>query len=42
MEKDVDLRMSDDVTIKDPGDRLDMFLGVEEVSNNKQSCSKES
>ena len=29
------LRMSDDVTIKDPGDRLYMFLGVEEVSNKK-------
>ena len=27
--------MSDDVTIKDPGDWLYMFLGVEEVSNKK-------
>ena len=27
--------MSDDVTIKDQGDRLYMFLGVEEVSNKK-------
>ena len=35
VETDVGLWMSDDVTIKDPGDRLDMFLGVEEVSNNK-------
>ena len=35
VEKDVGLRMSDDVTSKDPGDRLYMFLGVEEVTNKK-------
>ena len=40
VEKDVGLRMSDDVTIKDPGDRL--YMAWKKWATRKQSCSKES